>query len=82
MVCFSFRRCSFIPNREKLKTFIRSHAIRLGNRADSPWIFYDNANVETYELKDRIPSDIIEKFKKSSTITIEVNEKDFRLIND
>jgi len=65
------QRCSFIPNREKLKTFIRSYSIRLGNRADSPWIFYDNTITDKYELKDHIPSDIIEKFKKSSTITLD-----------
>ncbi len=72
---FYYRRCSLIPNREKLKTFIRSYAIRLGNRADSPWIFYDNSYVDKYQLKDRIPSDIIEKFKKSSTIALDVNRK-------
>jgi len=65
------QRCSLIPNREKLKTFIRSYSIRLGNRADSPWIFYDNTITDKYELKDHIPSDIIEKFKKSSTITLD-----------
>jgi hypothetical protein len=70
---FYLRRCSLIPNREKLKIFIRSYTIRLGNRADSPWIFYDNINKDKYELKDRISSDIIEKFKKSSTITLDVN---------
>ena len=61
-----------IPNREKLKAFIRSYAIRLGNRVDSPWIFYDQANKEKYDIKDRIPSDIVEKFRKSTTITLDV----------
>ncbi len=71
-MAYSFRRCSFIPNREKLKTFIRSYAIRLGNRADSPWIFYDQSNKEKYDIKDRLPSDIIEKFIKTSTVTLDV----------
>jgi hypothetical protein len=61
-----------IPNREKLKTFIRSNTMRLGNRVDSPWIFYDETNKDKYDIKDRIPSDIIDKFKKSTTITIDV----------
>ena len=64
------RRCSFIPNREKLKTFIRSYANRLGNRADSPWIFYDPAIIEKYELKSRISDEEVAKFVKSSTITM------------
>ncbi|UJR22135.1 hypothetical protein I4U23_025199 [Adineta vaga] len=65
------QRCTFIPNREKLKTFIRSYAIRLGNRIDSPWIFYDPTNKDKYELKDRIAADIIEKFKKSTLVTLD-----------
>ncbi|CAF1086337.1 unnamed protein product [Adineta steineri] len=65
------QRCSFIPNREKLKTFIRSYAIRLGNRIDSPWIFYDETNKEKYDIKDRLSTDIIEKFKKSTTVTLD-----------
>lgn len=71
-ICDS-RRCSFIPNREKLKTFIRSYAIRLGNRADSPWIFYDDSIKTKYDIKDSIPIEIINKIKKSMTITIDVN---------
>jgi len=70
---FSFRRSNLVPNREKLKTFIRSYAIRLGNRADSPWIFYDNSIKEKYQLKDRVSSIIIEKFQKTMTITLDVN---------
>jgi hypothetical protein len=73
LISFSLRRCSFIPNREKLKTFIRSYAIRLGNRADSPWIFFDESNKDKYEIKDRISSEIIEKFKKSTIVTLDVN---------
>lgn len=69
------RRSSLIPNREKLKTFIRAYAIRLGNRADSPWIFYDQSLVEKYQLKDRISADIIDKFRKSSTITLDVSSR-------
>ncbi|CAF3675363.1 unnamed protein product [Rotaria sp. Silwood1] len=65
------QRCSFIPNREKLKTFIRSYAIRLGNRADSPWIFYDDSIKDKYEIKDIIPSERIDKIKKSLTITLD-----------
>ncbi|CAF4283922.1 unnamed protein product, partial [Rotaria sp. Silwood2] len=65
------QRCSFIPNREKLKTFIRSYAMRLGNRADSPWIFYDNSIKDKYDMKDSIPSETIEKIKKSFTITLD-----------
>ena len=68
-----YRRSNLIPNREKLKTFIRSYAIRLGNRADSPWIFYDGSIKETYQIKDRISSTDIDKFKKSMTITLDVN---------
>lgn len=71
-VFFFKRRSSLIPNREKLKTFIRAYAIRLGNRADSPWIFYDQSIVEKYQLNDRISPDIIDKFRKSSTITLDV----------
>jgi len=71
LFCFS-RRSNFVPNREKLKTFIRSYAIRLGNRADSPWIFYDNSIKEKYQIKDRISPAIIEKFEKSMTITLDV----------
>ncbi len=69
------RRSNFIPNREKLKTFIRSYAIRLGNRADSPWIFYDDSIKEKYQIKDRISSTDIENFKKSMTITLDVNRR-------
>ncbi len=72
---FSFffpRRTNLLPNREKLKTFIRSYAIRLGNRADSPWIFYDNSIKEKYQIKDRISSIIIENFQKTMTITLDV----------
>ncbi|CAF1041882.1 unnamed protein product [Adineta ricciae] len=65
------QRCTLIPNREKLKTFIRAYAIRLGNRIDSPWVFYDQSNKDTYELKDRIASDIIEKFHKSTIVTLD-----------
>jgi hypothetical protein len=68
-----FRRSNLLPNREKLKTFIRSYAIRLGNRADSPWIFYDNSLKETYQIKDRLSPAAIEKFQKSMTITLDVN---------
>ena len=67
------RRCSLVPNREKLKTFIRSYAFRLGNRSDSPWIFYDDINKTKYEIKDCLSLEIIEKFKKSMTITLPVN---------
>lgn len=70
---FYFRRSSLIPNREKLKTFIRSYAFRLGNRADSPWVFYDNSIVEKYQVKERLSSTVIEEFKKSTTITLDVN---------
>ncbi|CAF5127749.1 unnamed protein product, partial [Rotaria magnacalcarata] len=65
------QRCSFIPNREKLKTFIRSHSLRLGNRADSPWIFYDDSIKTKYEIKDLIPSEMVDKMKKSMTITLD-----------
>ena len=61
-----------MPNREKLKTFIRSYAIRLGNRADSPWIFYDDSIPEKYQIKDRISSTDIDKSKKAMTITLDV----------
>ena len=77
--CFS-RRCSFIPNREKLKTFIRSHSLRLGNRADSPWIFYDDSIKTKYEIKDVIPSEVVDKLKKSMTITLDVNNDVFLLL--
>ncbi|CAF0728357.1 unnamed protein product [Didymodactylos carnosus] len=60
-----------IPNREKLKTFIRSYAIRLGNRIDSPWILFDNNIKQKYQIIDRIPDNIIEKFKKELSITLE-----------
>ncbi|CAF3551700.1 unnamed protein product [Rotaria sordida] len=65
------QRCNFIPNREKLKTFIRSYAIRLGNRSDSPWIFYDDSIKNKYDIKDCLPLETIEKFKKSLTITLD-----------
>ncbi len=68
------RRSNLLPNREKLKTFIRSYAIRLGNRADSPWIFYDNSIKEKYQLKDRLSSTVLEEFQKSNTITLDVNQ--------
>jgi len=58
-----------------LKTFIRSYAIRLGNRPDSPWIFYDNSIKEKYQLKDRLSSLVIENFQKSMTITLDVKIK-------
>jgi len=80
---FCFRRSNLIPNREKLKTFIRSYAIRLGNRADSPWIFYDNSIKEKYQLKDRVSSIIIEKFQKTMTITLDVNNRNrFKIYSD
>ena len=69
-----FRRCTMIPNREKLKTFIRAYAIRLGNRIDSPWVFYDQSNKDIYELKDRLASDIVEKFHKSTVVTLDVRD--------
>ncbi|CAF1048852.1 unnamed protein product [Rotaria sp. Silwood1] len=65
------QRSNFIPNREKLKIFIRSYAFRLGNRADSPWIFYDESIKEKYQIKDRIPSTVIEQLKKTMTITLD-----------
>ncbi|CAF4926984.1 unnamed protein product, partial [Rotaria magnacalcarata] len=65
------QRSSLIPNREKLKTFIRSYAFRLGNRADSPWIFYDDLIKDKYEIKERIPSETIEEYKKAMTITLD-----------
>ncbi|UJR27136.1 hypothetical protein I4U23_008435 [Adineta vaga] len=65
------QRSNLIPNREKLKTFIRSYAIRLGNRADSPWIFYDNSIKEKYQIKDRLSSTDIDQYKKSMTITLD-----------
>ncbi|CAF3669812.1 unnamed protein product [Rotaria sordida] len=65
------QRSNFIPNREKLKTFIRSYAFRLGNRADSPWIFYDESIKEKYQIKDRLPLTIIEQSKKTMTITLD-----------
>ncbi|CAF0904755.1 unnamed protein product [Adineta ricciae] len=65
------QRTNFVPNREKLKTFIRSYAIRLGNRADSPWIFYDDSIPEKYQIKDRISSTDIDKSKKAITITLD-----------
>ena len=68
----AFRRSQLLPNREKLKTFIRSYAIRLGNRADSPWIFYDKSIQEKYQIKDRISPTVIETFHKSMTITLDV----------
>ncbi|CAF0777461.1 unnamed protein product [Didymodactylos carnosus] len=60
-----------IPNREKLKTFIRSYAIRLGNRIDSPWILFDNNIKQKYQVKDRISDNVIQKFKKELSITLE-----------
>ena len=74
----SFRRSSLIPNREKLKAFIRAYAIRLGNRADSPWIFYDQAVKENYQIQDRLSNDVIEKFRESMTITLEVKNEETR----
>ena len=71
------RRCQLIPNREKLKVFIRSYAIRLGNRADSPWIFYDASTPEKHQIPDRYPVATIEKFKKSMTVTLEVSDARF-----
>lgn len=68
----AFRRSQLLPNREKLKTFIRSYAIRLGNRADSPWIFYDKSIQEKYQIKDRISPTVIETFQKSMIITLDV----------
>ncbi|CAF4285719.1 unnamed protein product, partial [Adineta steineri] len=65
------QRSNLLPNREKLKTFIRSYGIRLGNRADSPWVFYDDSIKEKYQIKDRVSSEDIEKFKKSMTITLD-----------
>ena len=73
MIIITFRRTNFVPNREKLKTFIRSYAIRLGNRADSPWIFYDDSIPEKYQIKDRISSTDIDKSKKAMTITLDVS---------
>ena len=67
------RRSHLLPNREKLKTFIRSYAIRLGNRADSPWIFYNDSIKEEYQIKERLSSTVIDNFKKSMTITLDVN---------
>jgi hypothetical protein len=69
-----FRRSNLLPNREKLKTFIRSYGIRLGNRADSPWVFYDDSVKEKYQIKDRLSSTTIDKFKATSTITLDVNK--------
>lgn len=73
-----YRRSNFIPNREKLKTFIRSYAFRLGNRADSPWIFYDESIKEKYQVKERIESELIEAFKKPMTITLDVNNRNLK----
>lgn len=83
MILFDYfsRRCNFIPNREKLKTFIRSYAIRLGNRSDSPWIFYDSSIKEKYGIQDSISLESVEKFKKSMTISLDVNFNNLRLFN-
>jgi hypothetical protein len=62
-----------IPNREKLKVFIRSYAIRLGNRSDSPWIFYDDTIKDKYQIEDRLSTVVIERFRKSMTITLDVS---------
>jgi hypothetical protein len=64
-----------LPNREKLKTFIRAYAIRLGNRVDSPWIFYDSSIKDKYHIHDRLPASDIDKFQKSMTITLDVCEQ-------
>ena len=62
-----------LPNREKLKTFIRAYAIRLGNRADSPWIFYDDSIKEKYQISDHLSATDIDKYKTTMTITLDVN---------
>lgn len=64
-----------IPNREKLKTFIRSFAIRLGNRSDSPWVFYDDSTQVKYQIKDRLPLTLIEPLKKANRISLLVSSK-------
>jgi len=65
------QRCALIPNREKLKTFIRSFAIRLGNRVDSPWIFYDDDVKKQYEIKDRLDSSVIETLRQGMIVTLD-----------
>lgn len=65
------QRSQLIPNREKLKTFIRSYAIRLGNRSDSPWSFYDETLKDKYELNDRFDRETIETNRQTITITLD-----------
>lgn len=73
----SSRRSSLLPNREKLKTVIRAYTIRLGNRADSPWVFYDDSNKDKYQIKDRLSAEIIASFRKSTIITLDVSARRF-----
>lgn len=72
------QRSQLIPNREKLKTFIRSYAIRLGNRSDSPWAFYDETLKDKYQLVDRFDQSTIENARQTITITLDeiIREQD------